>query len=156
MAQLAVAAVMFVGAAYQGLQEKSVKQEEARGYRDAAIRRFGASTHEAREEERNKEFMYSRALAAGAASGTSASSVGIVNRLADLNAEGEWRVAARLWQGRTEAEGFAHQADQAEKAGDAMLTGRLVQGITSAVSAYAGFGSPAGKTKSAMKAASKR
>lgn len=144
MAQLAVAAVMFAGAVQQGLSAKTLKYEEARGLREAATRRFAAATHEAREEERAKEFMHSRALAAAAAQGTATGSVGVVNLLSDLAAEGEWRMMARLWVGRTEAEGLEYQADQAMRAGEAALEAAVIGGATQAAGAYFGMGSRAG------------
>lgn len=140
MAQLAVAAVMVVGSLYKGAQEKKLKEEEAVGYRQAANRRMAAATREMAEEERNKETMYSRALAVAAASG-GGTQYGVTKILADLNAEGEYRIFSRLWSGEDEAEGLRFRADQAEREGDAAVQASYINAVTSAVSAYNSFGS---------------
>lgn len=141
MAELAVAAVMAVGSLYKGAQEKKLKEEEAVGYRQAANRRMAAATREMAEEDRNKENMYSRALAVAAASG-GGTQYGVTKIFADLNAEGEYRIFSRLWAGEDEAEGLRFRADQAEREGDAAVKASYINAVTSAVSAYNSFGTP--------------
>ncbi len=148
MAQLAVAAVMFVASAYKGAQQKKLKDKEATAYVEAADRRMAAATHEADEERRNKEFMYSRALAVAGAQTGDTRDVGIVTLLADLNAEGEYRVMSKIWAGQNEAEGLQFRAEAARREGEAAYTAGIINGITSAVSSYYGMGGSAGLSQS--------
>jgi hypothetical protein len=140
MAQLAVAVVMGAAQIYKGAQQKKLKEQEAVGYRDAARRRLGVAHREMAEERRNKEFMYSRALAVMGAQGATQADPGINALLADLNAEGEYRVLSRLWAGQNEAEGLQFRADAAIREGRAAVKASYVNAVTSAVSAYYGMG----------------
>lgn len=140
MAQLAVAAVAGAGQLYKGQQISKIKEEEAAGYRKAAGRRRAVSHREAAEERRNKEHMYSRALAVAAASGGGTGDPGVVKLLGDLNAEGEYRVLSRLWAGQDESEGLLYRADQAKREGDSAVKASYVNAVTSAVSGYSSFG----------------
>ena len=139
MAQLAVAAVMFLGSAYQGKEAKKAKEREAQGLHEAAQRRRAVAQREAAEEERNKDFVYSRALAVSAASGTGTADAGVVALLGDLNAEGEYRILSRLYAGEDEAEGLDYRAEIARREGKAAETAGYINGVTSAVSSYAAF-----------------
>ncbi len=139
MAQIAVIAVMLAAGLYKGGQAKEAKDREAVGLEDAANRRLGAAHREAAEEERNKEFIYSRALAVSAASGGGTSDPGMVALFGDLNAEGEYRIPARLYAGEDEAEGLRYRAEVARREGKAALEAGAVEGATSAVSAYTGM-----------------
>ena len=140
MAQLAVAAVMFVGSVYKGKEQQKLKDREAQAYRDARDRRAAAATREVAEEKRKKEFMYSRALAVAGAQGGSQADPGINALLADLNAEGEYRMLSVLWTGLTEAEGYGFRAEAARREGEAAFEAGVINGITSAVSSYVGMG----------------
>ena len=149
MAQLAVAAVMLVGGAYKGYQAKKLKDEEAKGLREAGMRQMAITSREMQEEARNKELMHSRAIAVAGASG--AGTDGLTKLLGDLNTEGEYRVMSVLWNGLNEAEGLEYRAEAAEREGKAAQTAGLIDGVTSAVSAYSGFGgkaTPASTAKS--------
>lgn len=148
MAQIAVAAVMLVAGAYKGYQAKKLKEQEAEGYRDAAGRQMAITSREMAEEIRNKELMHSRAIAVAGVSG--AGTDGLTKLLGDLNTEGEYRVMSVLWNGLNEAEGLQYRAEAAEREGKAAQTAGIIDGITSAVSAYAGMsgGAPGGKTAS--------
>lgn len=139
MAEIAVVAVMAVGALYKGQQEKKLKEQEAKGYQEAATRRLAAASREVSEEERNKEFMYSRALAVSAASGGGTGN-GVTKLLSDLNAEGMYRMMSRLWVGQDEAEGLRFRAEQAEREGDAAVKASYINAVTSVVSTGSGFG----------------
>ena len=139
MAQIAVVAVMAVGALYKGAQAKKLKEQEEQGYREAATRRLAATSREISEEERNKEFMHSRALATAAASGAGTQG-GVTKLLGDLNAEGMYRMMSRLWTGQDEADGLRFRAEQAKREGDAAVQASYVNAVTSALSAYSGMG----------------
>jgi len=93
------------------------------------------------EEIRNKELMHSRAIAVAGASG--AGTDGLTKLLGDLNAEGEYRVMSVLWNGQNEAQGLQYRAEAAEREGKAAQTAGIIDGITSAVSAYVGMGGAA-------------
>jgi len=139
MAKLAISAVLGAAQLYKGKKVQDLKEKEAEGYRDAAKRRMAAATQEMAEERRNKEFMYSRALAVAAAQGGSTGSVGVINLLADLNAEGEYRMLAKLYTGQTEAEGLQFRAEAAIREGKSARDAAKINAITSAVSSYAAF-----------------
>ena len=138
---------MLVAGAYKGYQAKKLKEEEAQGYRDAAGRQMAITSREMQEEIRNKELMHSRAIAVAGISG--AGTDGITKLLGDLNTESEYRVMSTLWNGQNEAEGLQYRAEAAEREGKAAQTAGIIDGITSAVSAYVGMGgkgSPGGPT----------
>lgn len=142
MAQIAVAAVMLVAGAYKGMQAKKLKAEEAKGIREAGARQMAITSREMQEEIRNKELMHSRAIAVAGMSG--AGTEGLTKLLGDLNTEGEYRVMSVLWNGLNEAEGLEYRAQAAEREGKAAQTAGLIDGVTSAISAYSGMGGGAG------------
>jgi len=129
---------MLVAGAYKGYMAKKLKDEEAQGYRDAAGRQMAITSREMAEEIRNKELMHSRAIVVAGMSG--AGTDGITKLLGDLNTEGEYRVMSVLWNGLNEAEGLQYRADAAEREGKAAQTAGIIDGVTSAVSAYVGMG----------------
>jgi hypothetical protein len=133
---------MLVAGAYKGYQAKKLKDEEAKGIREAAGRTMAITTRKMQEEIRNKELMHSRAIAVAGASG--AGTAGLTKLLGDLNTEGEYRVMSVLWNGLNEAEGLQYRAEAAEREGDAAQTAGVIDGITSAVSAYSGMGGMTG------------
>ena len=140
MAAIAVAAVASASSIHQGMQAEKLKEQEARGYIDAAHRRRAAASREVSEEARNRDFMYSRALAVAAASGTGTSGQGMVTLFGDLNAEGEYRILSRLWAGENEAEGLLYRAEIARNEGKAARSAGYINAVTSAVSGYVGMG----------------
>jgi len=133
---------MLVAGAYKGYQAKKLKEQEAQGYRDAAGRQMAITSREMAEEIRNKELMHSRAIAVAGASG--AGTDGLTKLLGDLNTEGEYRVMSVLWNGQNEAEGLQFRAEAAEREGKAAQTAGIIDGVTSAVSAYVGMGGKGG------------
>jgi hypothetical protein len=132
---------MLVAGAYKGYMAKKLKEEEAQGYRDAAGRTMAITSREMAEEIRNKELMHSRAIVVAGMSG--AGTDGITKLLGDLNTEGEYRIMSVLWNGLNEAEGLQFRAEAAEREGKAAQTAGIIDGITSAVSAYVGMGGKA-------------
>ena len=125
------------------LQQEKLKEAEAEGYIDAAHRRLGAAQREAAEEQRTKDFMYSRALAVSTFSVAATGDPGMIALFGDINAEGEYRILSRLYAGEDEAEGLLYRAELARREGDAAVSGSYVSGITSALSvslAMGGFG----------------
>lgn len=142
MAQLAVMAVMAVGQLYKGKQQQKLKEREAQAYLDAADRRQAAMTQEVAEDQRAKELMYSRALLIAGAQTGNTSDAGIQTLLADLNAEGDYRILSTIWIGQTEAEGLRFRAEAARREGDAAKTASRISAVTSALTAYVGMGGP--------------
>ncbi len=132
---------MLVAGAYKGYQAKKLKEEEAKGFREAAGRQMAITSREMAEEIRNKELMHSRAIAVAGLSGGGTD--GLTKLLGDLNTEGEYRVMSVLWNGQNEAEGLQFRAEAAEREGKAAQTAGIIDGITSAVSAYVGMGGSA-------------
>jgi len=139
MAQIAILASKYAVTLYKGMQVEKLKEREAIGFEEAARRRLGAAHMEAAEEERNKKFIYSRALAVSAASGAGTSDPGMVALFGDLNAEGEYRILSRLYAGEDEAEGLRYRAEIARREGEAARKGAAVTGIVSAISDYMGI-----------------
>ena len=122
MAQLA-----FVAATGLGIygQKKAGDEAEESGARTAAElkrqadARRAAGTREAAEEQRNAELAYSRALAVAAASGGGVSDPTVVKILADLQAEGDYRVLSRLYTAEDEAQGIQYRSEVALREGRA-------------------------------------
>ena len=141
MGVLAIVAVAIAagGALYKGAETKKLKELEAKGLHEAANRRLGAAHREAAEEERNKDFVYSRALAVSAFSGGGTSDPGMVALFGDLNAEGEYRILSRLYAGEDEAEGLKFRAEIAKREGEAAETASYFDAVSSGISAYSGF-----------------
>jgi len=129
---------MLVAGAYKGYQAKKLKEEEAKGLQEAAVRQMAITSREMAEEIRNKELMHSRAIAVAGLSG--AGTDGLTKLLGDLNTEGEYRVMSVLWNGQNEAQGLQYRAEAAQREGKAAQTAGWIDGITSAVSAYVGMG----------------
>jgi len=137
MAELKAAAAG--GAALiKAYQKNKLKIEETKAFREAKNRSMAATTREMAEEERNKEFMHSRAVAVAAASGAGVDDPGMVKVLADLNAEGEYRVMSKLWRGQDEAEGLIFRAEAAKREGDDAIVAGYFNAVSSAMSAYGG------------------
>jgi hypothetical protein len=125
---------MLVAGAYKGYQAKKLKEEEAKGLQEAAVRQMAITSREMAEEIRNKELMHSRAIAVAGLSG--AGTDGLTKLLGDLNTEGEYRVMSVLWNGQNEAEGLIFRAEAARREGKAAQTAGIIDGVTSAISAY--------------------
>jgi len=136
-----VAAVAAGGAeAYKAWQTKKFKEAESAAYSEAGRRRLAAGTRDFREAEREREFMYSRALAVAAASGGGVDTPGMVKVLGDIQAEGKYQAFAKLWRAQDDAEGMYFRADAAQREADAALTAGVINVVTAAASAYAGAG----------------
>ncbi len=139
MASIVIMAVMAAGQLIKGAKAKKLKEAEAVAYRDAAMRRKAVAHREMAEEERKKDFIYSRAVAVAAFSGAGVDDPGMVALLGDLNAEGEYRILSRLYAGENEAEGLLFRAEAARREGQAAQDASYVSAVESAVSGYAAF-----------------
>jgi hypothetical protein len=126
------------GQAVKAYQKNKLKIEETKNLREAKNRSMAATTREMAEEDRNKEYMYSQALATAAASGAGVDDPGMVKVLADINAEGEYRIMSKLWSGQNEAEGLIYRAEAAKREGDDAITAGAFNVVSSAMSSYGG------------------
>ena len=107
-----------VGAAlFGGSQAKKAGRREGALLRQQAGARRGEGHYAAEEERRQARYIGSRAQAVSAASG--AGGTGVVNLLADLDAEGEYRALTRRYSADTEALDLDARAQMAEKGGSA-------------------------------------
>lgn len=153
MAQIAAIAVSALAALNEGAQKRKLKNQEADSLRAAAMRRMAATSAEVSSEEKNKERMESRALAVAAASGAGVDDPTVVNVIGDLNAEGMYRMMARLWVGQDEAAGLREAEYAARREGEAHLNAGYVKAITTVLSSVQGMGgSQPTPTTSAKKA----
>lgn len=103
-----------------------------------------ASQRRAIEERRRGRLAASRAQAVGAASG-SAGSVDVINRIADLEAQGEYGALVALYEGEEQARGLETQAGvsrfeggQARTAGNLAAQSAIVSGASSLAAKYGG------------------
>lgn len=87
-----------------------------------------ASAQRAAMEERRKgRFASSRALALAAASGAGADDPSVINALADLEGEGEYRALTAMYEGETEAQGKEAQAKANRRGARATKTAGLIK-----------------------------
>jgi len=138
MAQIVAVVGLVAAQIWKGKQTEKFKQAESQAYTDASHRRMAAATLDIAEEQRNKEFMHSRALAVAAKQSGNTRDVGIVNLLSDLNAEGDYRIMARLYAGQDEAAGLQFRAEAAQREADAAMGIAGVEAITTVASAWLG------------------
>lgn len=148
MAQIAVAAVMMVAGVYKGVEARKQKNREANAYLDANKRRKAAMTRGVAEADREKETMVSRARAVAAVQGGGGlGTSGMTRIIGDLEAEGEYRVLATMWKGLDDAAALTFRAEAAQREGEAAFTAGVIDGVTSAISAYSGLGGSFGGPK---------
>lgn len=140
MAELAAGAAVAGGHLYKAWQIKKNKQREAAALRDAKNRTMAATTREMAEEERNREYMHSRAIALAAASGAGVDDPTMVKLLGDLQAEGKYRVMSRLWSGQDDAEGLIFRAEAAQREANTAMTVGAINAVTSVLSMSSGGG----------------
>lgn len=109
-----------------GIQRK----REAEGVAGQLERRAGetraSSQREAIEARRQGRLRSSRALAVAAAGGGSASDPDIINRLADLESEGEFGALKALYEGSTASDFDLKQASVTRRGGKRQLISSLL------------------------------
>lgn len=132
MAQLAVPlAIISAGAQIVGgIQKKKAAEEEALEFERQAGEHRATSQREAIEERRQSRISVSRAQAVAAASGGSASDPDVVNRIADIEGEGEYNFLRALYEGETASAQSLKQAAVTRKAGKRHLVSSII-GATS-------------------------
>lgn len=140
MAQIAILAVMAVGALAKGAQQRKLAYGEAEGLRQASMRKAAASTAEVGQGKNTKEFMESRMIALAAAQGGGLGDPSMVKLLADLNTEGEYHTLSKLYTGMGEAAGMQYASGQAMDAGDIAMEQGYMNAATTVLSQYGNFG----------------
>lgn len=135
----AVAGIPAAKAQYlDSIREREAAEDEAvRNERQAAVLR-GASHREASREREIGAHQKSRGLAIAAASGAGVQNPSILNAMAEIEAEAEYRAQSRLYTGEDEARGFE------QAAATARLT-RKRTGYAGKVKALTAIGTAIGK-----------
>lgn len=87
------------GTILSGRAESKQLKSQARQLEAMAGNTRGTAQRSAREERRQAKLASSRALAVAAASGGGATDPTVVNIMADLEAEGEYRALAQMYEG---------------------------------------------------------
>lgn len=110
----------------EGRLRRDTEEFRARLFTQQAGQAVAASQRVAGSEQRRAKLAESRALAVAAASGTDASSPGIVKLIADIAGEGAYRSAVALYEGRERSKQLRIEGVSASYAGDSAATaGRL-------------------------------
>jgi hypothetical protein len=117
-----------IGAGYAASRSAD---SEARQLKRAAKMTRGSAQREAIEERRQARLLMSRGQAVAAASGGGASDVSVVNTLADVAAEGEYRALTALWEGEERATGMEKAASARVSEGRAGALAGFMGGASS-------------------------
>lgn len=129
MAQLAMAipAIIAGGAKIVGgMQKKAASKEESAELLRQAGEHRATAQREGIEERRQTRITVSKAVAAAAASGGSASDPDVVNRIADIEGEGELNFLKALYEGDTASDRSKAQARMVRKAGQRQLVSSVL------------------------------
>lgn len=140
MAQIAILAVMAVAALNEGAQKRKMQYQKGQFLTEAGHRQMAATSAEVAEAEREKERVQGRAVSVAAASGGGVDDPTVVNLIGDLNAEGTYRMMAKLYAGSDEALGIYNEAEMARREGDAALQAGYVKAAKTVMSSYGSFG----------------
>lgn len=132
-----------------GQRQRAAKESEAALYTSRAQQEVAAAQQRGFEEKRKAKLVASRAIALAASGGGGASDPTVMNLLADVEGEGAYRQAVRVYQGeeaartlRYQAAGARYEGELAEEAGSAKARAYKTQAISSLLS---GAGSLYGK-----------
>jgi len=116
-----------------GIDAKKQAFEVASQLEDKAGFNRAISQRAAAEEQRQAEFIQSRALAVAAASGGGASDPTVVNLIADLEEEGLRKALNQMATGETESRFLDRQAFMKRKEGRDAKTAGILGGLSSAI-----------------------
>jgi hypothetical protein len=112
----------------EGRLRQEMEQFRARLFTQQAGLAIASSQRTAHEERRRAKLVESRALAVAAASGTDASSSGVMNLIANIAGEGAYRSAVALYEGEERAKQLRIEGVMASWSGDtAAFAGRSRQ-----------------------------
>jgi hypothetical protein len=119
------------GSIFGGIAANKAAKAEAGQLKTQAGLERATSQREAMEERRQARLLNSRALAVAAASGGAVDDPSVVNLMADIDAEGEYRALTQLYEGETEARGLEAQAKARRKEGrNAKIAGFINAGAS--------------------------
>ncbi len=136
MAELAVmafvggTALKAKGAIDAGKERRKSAYIEAAQWDDKADVTRGATQREAAREKLIADYTGSTALAAAAASGAGVQNINVLNLMAEIEAEGEYRAASKLYTGDQEAQGMEDAADNLRRGGDAYRKAGKMQALS--------------------------
>ena len=123
------------GSILGGFQADKVAKADAEQLRTQAGQERAASQREAMEERRQARLLASRGLAVAAASGGGADDPSVVNALADIEGEGEYRALTALYEGESEGRGLENQARARRAEGRNAKIAGLIGGAASLLDA---------------------
>jgi hypothetical protein len=109
---------------------------DARQLRAMAGQERATSQRAAAEERRRARLLESRARAVAAKSGAGVSDPSVLNLMADLSAEGEYRALTRMYEGETGAQSLETEATQRRKAARGQSISTLLSGVATFASKY--------------------
>lgn len=137
------------GARAAGKREQLAKEADAGVLRSRAQQEIASAQQQSFEEKRRARLVASRAVALAASGGGGVTDPTIVKLLADIDGEGAYRAAVRVYQGdekarllRYQAEGSMYEGALAQEAGEAKSRAYKTQAIASVIE---GAGSLYGK-----------
>lgn len=132
MAELAAFAPAVIGGVTKivgGIGKKRASDREAAQYERTAGTERASSQREAIEERRLARLASSRALAVAAAGGGGASDPTVINRMADLHAEGEYNAMTAMFEGYSKSDEFLDRATELRRGGKRGLVSSVISGV---------------------------
>lgn len=152
IASLVGTATTVIGNNQQGAAAEQNAQTMAAQLRQNANATRASAQRESINQQRQTQFMTSRAQAVAAASGGGASDPTVVNNIANIEGEGEYRRLTALYNGESQATGQENQARVVERGGQASAQAATVANtstiLNSASSYYQKYGAPFRRTSS--------
>lgn len=137
------------GSIFGGIQKSKALKFEAKQLEGNAGLERAMSQREAMEERRQARLLNSRALAVAAASGGGTDDPTVVNLMADIEGEGEYRALSSLYSGETSARGMEAEAKARRKeAKNAKIAG-FIDGASSILGAGSSLADRYGDKKKA-------
>lgn len=120
-----------------GQAQAGALKSEAKQYEIGASNIRGMGQREAVEERRQADIQQSRALALAAASGGGASDPTVMDIMARLAGEGEYRALSKMYSAETEAQGYDNAAKVRKFEAKNTRTAALIGGAGSILGAAA-------------------
>lgn len=138
MAWLAAAAhyMQAAGTILSVVSNERGAKSDARRLRRMAGDERATSQRAASEERRRARLVESRARAVAANSGAGASDPSVLNLMADLSAEGEYRALTRMYEGETSAQSLEMEARERRRAARGQSISTILGGAASFASKY--------------------
>jgi regulator of protease activity HflC (stomatin/prohibitin superfamily) len=123
------------GSIFGGISQSKALKKQARELDVNAGQTRAMSQREAMEERRQARLLQSKGLAIAAASGGGVDDPTLINQLADIAAEGDYRASVALYGGETEARGYEAEARARRKAGKNAKIAGFINGAASLLDA---------------------